>query len=108
MPRNRTITFDLYRSGRGFSGIVRIPTMDSGKAIFAKTTPTPTSAAVPSARAAQQVTAGKAIRLAARISQNPAVRALLPPGANLALKALQSPIGKFAAGGSLKVLRKLF
>ncbi len=41
---NPRVTFDLYRSGRGWSGIVRIPLALRGRipqAIIAKTTPTP-------------------------------------------------------------------
>ena len=109
-PSSQAITFDLYRSGKGFSGIVRIPTASPHTAIFAKTTNTRIKhGATPRrVRAARQVTAAKSVRLAARIASNPAVQALLPPQAQLAVRALKSPLGKLARKGAGKLLRKLF
>lgn len=104
-PSNQSITFDLYRSGKGFSGIVRLPTNQPGVAILAKTTPTN---GAPSAKAAKQATAAKSIRLAAKLATNPAIQAMMPPGTALAVKALQTPLGKLATGGTVKALRKLF
>ena len=107
-PQRQTITFDLYRSGKGFSGIVRMPLADGRSALFAKTTPTPTSTTAKGEQAAKQKTAAKSIRLAAKIATNPAVQALLPPQAALAVKALRSPIGKLATKGTVSALKKLF
>ena len=122
-PDSQAITFDLYRSGKGFAGIVRIPTASPGAAIFAKTTTTPVSRGAmrssgrlrragrrepPTVRRAKQATATKSIRLAARLVSNPAVRALLPPQAQMAVRALRSPLGKLAKKGAGKLLRKLF
>jgi len=114
------VTFDLYRSGKGWSGIVRIPLQaiqgQTPKAIIAKTTRTPTrrrTSARPTSRArarrrTKQKTATKAINLAARIAQNPMVQTLVPPQARVALKVLKSPLGKLARKGAGKLLSKLF
>jgi len=104
-PAVKSITFDLYRSGKGYSGIVRMPLADGKSAIFAKTTPTSEAKGV---QAAKQATAAKSIRLAAKIATNPAVQALLPPQAALAVKALKSPLGKLATKGTVSAFKKLF
>ncbi len=107
------LTFDLYRSGQGWSGIVRVPlalTMRGApQALVAKTTPTlPADASPAASQAAKQVTATKAINLAAKIAKMPAVQALLPPQAKMAMQVLKSPIGKLATKGAGKLLKKLF
>lgn len=108
MPGEQRVTFDLYRSGRGWSGLVRVPLAvlrkgDTPQAIVARTTPTD-----PSQPGAKQATATKAIRLAAKISQLPGVSMLVPPGARAALAVLKSPIGQLATKGAGKILSRLF
>ena len=111
------VTFDLYRSGRGWSGIVRVPlkAIKAGRrqAIVAKTSPTRVSrqkgrTRKTRSRKAKQRTATKAIRLASKISRLPGVNMLIPPQARVAMKVLKSPIGKLATKGAGKLLSKLF
>lgn len=111
------VTFDLYRSGQGWSGIVRVPldAIRAGRpqAIVAKTTPTKARrmrAPTPAARQVQakRATATKAVRLAAKISRLPGVQMLIPPQARAAMAVLKSPIGKLATKGAGKLLSKLF
>jgi hypothetical protein len=109
MPDTRHITFDLYRSGKGWAGIVRIPLAHADgmrpAAIFAKTTRTPPDAGN---NAAKRATATKAVRLAAKIAANPAVQAVLPPQTAMAVKLMQGPLGTLATKQAGKVLAKLF
>ena len=100
-PAEKTVTFDLYRSGQGWSGIVRFP-LQEGAALIAKTTRTP---AGPTAK---QKTAVKAINLAAKISRLPGVQAIIPPQARAAVAVLKSPIAKLATKSAGKILSKLF
>jgi hypothetical protein len=94
MPQDKSISFDLYRSGRGWSGIVRFPLRGTGAALVAKTT-----ASQGKAQAAK-----KTLNLASKISKIPGVHALVPPQAQAALTVLKSPIGKMA----VKPFAKLF
>lgn len=105
-----TITLDVYKSGKGWSAVVRFP-LGSGRAIIAKTA----EAATPAK--AEQKAANMAIDVASKIASNPIVQAALPPGASTALKVLQSPIAQNAlkaGAGALKnipgvsTLSKLF
>lgn len=129
------ITFDLYKSGRGWSGIVRIPLdiVKAGRrqALIAKTSYTKPKRRRrrrkpkrrrtisrrrkkkrPSRRRrkgrAKRRTASKAIRLASRIASLPGVQAFIPPQAKVALKILKSPIAKFATKKVGKFLSSLF
>ena len=106
MPQAQQVTFDLYKSGKGWSGIVRVPLAiarpgGAPQALIAKTLPT-------SGPGAKQATATKAIKLAAKISQLPGVSMLLPPGAKAAMTILKGPIGQLATKGAGKILSKLF
>lgn len=108
-----TVTFDLYRSGKGWSGIVRLPLAAMpGRppgALVAKTSPTmPRDGSRAAERAAKAASAEKAVRLAAKISQIPGVQAIVPPQAQAALRVLNSPVGKLATKGAGRALRKLF
>jgi hypothetical protein len=101
-PDNLTVTFDLYKSGHGWSGLVRIPVGARG-AIIAKTSPT--AANVPGAKAK---TAAKTVRLASKIAKLPGVDLLVPPQARAAVAVLKSPVGKLAVAPAAKLLTKLF
>lgn len=112
-PGERTVTFDLYRSGQGWSGIVRVPLISlpgrAPMALVAKTSPTRAKAPTKRARVrAKQKTATKAINLATRIARLPAVQAVIPPQARAAMTVLKSPIGKLATKSAGKILSKLF
>jgi hypothetical protein len=90
---SNSVTFDLYKTGNGWSAILRLPTRP-GKALMIASSPSPTKAAA----------TRKSVNMAAKLSKNPLVQSVLPPQTRLALKAVQSPAGRSA----LKYSRKLF
>jgi hypothetical protein len=96
-PQNRSISFDLYRSGKGWSGIVRFP-MAKGAALVGKTTPSPGKATA----------AKKTLNLASKISKLPGMQAVVPPQAAAALSVLRSPGGKLITKPAGAILSKLF
>jgi hypothetical protein len=87
------VTFDLYRTGNGWSAILRLPAK-GGKTLSIASSPSPTKAKA----------TRKSINMAARVTANPMVQAMLPPQARLAARALQSPAGR----ATLKAARRLF
>ena len=89
-PDRSTITFDIYQTGKGYSGVLRLP-IGADKAMLLSTSPSPTKA-----RAAT-----KAQNMAKAVN-HPVVKALMPPQARLALNALQSA----PAAKALKVLSR--
>jgi hypothetical protein len=96
-PDNQSVTFDLYKSGQGWSGIVRLPTADGrGRAVFAKTSPSPTKGQA----------ASKAVSIAKNLAKIPGVKELLPPQASMALNVLSTAAP--AAKAAVSVLKKLF
>lgn len=102
-PRDTRITFDLYRSGQGYSGIVRLPiALPSGdgrqKAIVAQTSKSPTKASA----------AKKTVNLATKIAKLPGVQAVVPPQARLAAQVLASPTGRKVAGSIAKSIVRRF
>ena len=88
------VTFDLFKTGQGWSGILRVPMNAPGKALLMRTSPSPTKGKAEN----------KTLRMARNIATSPIVKAALPPQAQLAMRALQSPIAK----GALKSISKLF
>lgn len=126
------VTFDLYKSGRGWSGVVRVPLKALRKgipqALIAKTSPSKKrrrrkpkrrrklrrgrrrkkTTRRSRRRRAKQSTASKAVRLASRIANLPGVSAIIPPQASTALKILKGPIGKLASKGVGKLLKSIF
>lgn len=97
-PADRNITFDLYRSGQGWSGIVRFPLSVPGAALIAKTTPS----------AGKQKAGKKVLTLASKISKIPGVEMLVPPQARAAAAVLKSPVAKLAIKPAAKILSKIF
>jgi len=129
------MTFDLYKSGRGWSGIVRIPTslIKAGRrqAIIAKTTRTKfrrkrrrrgksklfrrvkrrgrkrrISPKRRRRRTSKKSAYGKAVNLASKIASLPGISAIIPPQAAAALKVLKHPVAKLAMKGAGKLLKK--
>jgi hypothetical protein len=90
-PGNDSLTFDLYKSGRGWSGIVRLPTA-AGRALFLKTSPGPSKAKA----------AAKTINLAKMAAKSKTIQALVPPQAKAALALAKSPVGKAVFTGIKK------
>jgi hypothetical protein len=90
-PNLNTVTFDLYKSGRGWSGILRLPT-STGRAMFLQTSPSPNKARA----------AAKGVNLAKMAASSKAVQALMPPQARAALAVLRSPVGAKLAKGLFK------
>lgn len=88
-----SVTFDLYKTGNGWSAILRFPT-GAGKALTLATSPSPTKAAA----------TRKSLNMTAKLAKNPLIQAALPPQARLAMNVVKSPVGRSA----LKVARKLF
>jgi hypothetical protein len=90
-PTNRSIAFDFYKTGRGWSGVLRLPVKGAQqipgtqrKAVLLSTTPT----------ASKTAAANKTKNLAKAALSSPLIRSLMPPQAQLALKALQSAPAK--------------
>lgn len=79
-PDVRQVTFDLFRSGQGWSGIVRLPLRD-GRAVFART---PAAETKPAA-------AKSAVAITRSLARSPLLQAALPPQAALALRLARSP-----------------
>lgn len=91
-----TVTFDFYKHGRGWSGVVKFP-LSTGQAIIARTSAAPTQAAA----------AQKAVNLASQTAAalTPAITALMPPQVKAAAAILQNPATAAAlkaAGGAVK------
>jgi hypothetical protein len=90
-PDNQMISFDIYHSGRGWSGVIRLPMTHKGEngtaqAAFLKTSASPTKAA----------TLPKALNLAKLALNTDVLKAAMPPQAQMALQVLQSPAGQAA------------
>lgn len=108
------LTFDIYHTGRGYSGVLRLPMRFDGQPPLATFMKTSTSKSPAGA-------AGKALNLANLAAHGPAadlLKAAMPPQAAAALAVLNSPEGqaamnaaKGAAGalakGGLSVAKKL-
>jgi hypothetical protein len=92
-------TFDIYRSGAGWSGVIRLPT-DDGRALMMATSPSATTAQA----------ASRTVNMARLIP--PEAMAMMPPQAKIALAALQHPIAKegmkLAFKGAKAGFKKLF
>lgn len=95
-----TVTVDVYRSGKGWSAVVRFP-MPSGRALITKTSVAPTQ------EAAVKKAGSAAVDVAKTLVNNPALQALMPPQAALAIKALQNPTVQAAAKAGASVLKKI-
>lgn len=116
MPQVQTITFDLYRHAKGWSGVLRIP-LGNGQAAFLNTSTSPVPVAAPPAaqQKAKADATAKAQNLAAEVLKNPVLQAALPPQAALALQVVSSPQAKAAvtaaakgAGKALSAIKSLF
>lgn len=88
----RSVTFDLYKTGSGWSAVLRFPW--HGKTLSLATSPSPTKAAA----------TRKSANMAAKLARNPLVQAAMPPQARMALRAVDSSAGR----ATLKAARKLF
>lgn len=111
-PGNQTISFDLYRHAKGWSGVLRVP-LTNGQAAFLHTSPSAVPVAAPAAeqQKAKADATAKAQNIAAAVLKDPAVQALLPPQAVMALKVVSSPQAKAAvkvAAKGVKALKSLF
>lgn len=87
-PENQMISFDIYHSGRGWSGVIRLPLsrmqLPEGtppQALYAKT----------SASKTKEGTLPKALNLAKLVESSDIVKAAIPPQAAMALEVLKSP-----------------
>lgn len=93
IPSDRTVSFDIYKSGRGWSGIVRLPIKGGdGQAAFLHTSTGPSKSAA----------AAKTINLATRAMGSPLLKAVIPPQAALALNVLKNPLAQNLAKNVLK------
>lgn len=90
-PEVHQVTFDVYKSGQGWSGIVRLPMRD-GRALFART---PATTSKPAA-------AKSAVAITRSLARSPLIQAALPPQAALALRLARSP----AAGALVRAIAR--
>ena len=104
MPNNDRLTFDLYKSGKGWSGIVRVPTMLSSGA--SKVVTAVTGKTSPSATKAQA--AKKAVNMASKLANNKMLQSVMPPQAQAAMAILRSPAGSLVKNAAAKALTKKF
>lgn len=79
------MTFDLFKTGRGYSAVLRIPTAP-GRAVVMASSPSSNKA----------VATKKGVNMARAAASSPLVQSVVPPQAKLALAAMQHPAAKAA------------
>jgi hypothetical protein len=83
---NNNITFDFYKTGNGFSAVLRLPTEHAGKVLMARSSPSAT----------KEEAAKKSVNMASKLLKSPAIASLVPPQAHAAMAVMKSPVGKLA------------
>lgn len=77
------VTFDIFKTGKGYSAVLRIPTHQD-RAVVLATSPSTTKAAA----------TNKGVNMARSIASNKALQSIMPPQARLTMAALKHPAAK--------------